>query len=408
LKPIAAVSRISLFRAKTGQFFPFCRGGPAMTAGPLADVTVIDLTRVLAGPFCTMMLAELGARVIKVENPGGGDDARHFGPFVEGKSAYFLSLNRGKESIALDLKDAAGRATLLELVRRADVLVENYRPGTLDRVELGYERLREVNPRLIYAAVSGFGHSGPWSRKPAYDMIVQAQGGLMSVTGEPGGPPTKAGTSIGDITGGLFLLAGVTSALYHRARTGAGVKVDVSMLDGQIAILESAVMRYAATGETPEPIGNRHPSIAPFEPYSTADRPLIVAAGNDGLFARLCQALGRPELVADARFVTNAARTQHAEALKGVLESVLRTAPAERWVAVLEAAGVPCSLINTVADAVEHPQVQARNMIVTAGGLRMAGNPIKFSAFPDPPERRAAPDLDADGERIRGECQSPP
>ncbi|HYT95004.1 MAG TPA: CoA transferase, partial [Gemmataceae bacterium] len=219
-----------------------------MATGPLADVTVIDLTRVLAGPFCTMMLAELGARVIKVENPDGGDDARHFGPFVDGKSAYFLSLNRGKESIALNLKEPADRAVLLDLVRRGDVLVENYRPGTLERLGLGYERLREVNPRLIYAAVSGFGHTGPWSGRPAYDMIVQALGGLMSVTGEPGGPPTKAGTSIGDITGGLFVLAGITSALYHRARTGSGVKVDVSMLDGQIAILESAVMRYATTG----------------------------------------------------------------------------------------------------------------------------------------------------------------
>ncbi len=374
-----------------------------MTAGPLADVVVIDLTRVLAGPFCTMMLAELGARVIKVEEPARGDDARHFGPFVEGKSAYFLSLNRGKESVALDLKDPTGRATFLGLVRRGDVLVENFRPGTLERLGLGYERLREENPRLIYAAVSGFGHSGPWSQRPAYDLIVQALGGLMSVTGQPGGPPTKAGTSVGDITGGLFLLAGVTSALYHRARTGAGVKVDVSMLDGQIAILENAVSRYVLTGQAPGPLGNRHPSITPFEAYDAADRPLIIAAGNDALFARLCEALGRPGLPADARFATNEARTRHADALKAALEEVLRTAAASHWVAVLEAAGVPCTLVNTVADAVEHPQVRARNMIVTVDGLRMAGNPIKFSAFPDPPTRRPAPDLDADGNAVRRE-----
>jgi CoA:oxalate CoA-transferase len=379
-----------------------------MGTGPLAGVTVIDLTRVLAGPFCTMMLAELGARVIKVENPEGGDDARHFGPFVDGKSAYFLSLNRGKESIALNLKEAVDRAALLELVRRGDVLVENYRPGTLERLGLGYEQLREVNPRLVYAVVSGFGHTGPWSGRPAYDMIVQALGGLMSVTGHPDGPPTKAGTSIGDITGGLFVLAGITSALYHRARTGAGVKVDVSMLDGQIAILESAVMRYATTGKAPGPMGNRHPSIAPFEPYATADRPLILAAGNDALFVRLCRTLGRPEWSEDPRFVTNDARCRNVEALKEALESVLRTAPAARWLAELEVAGVPCSPIHTVADAVEHPQVQARNMIVTAGGLRMAGNPIKFSAFPDPPERRPAPELDADGTRIREELKSEP
>jgi CoA:oxalate CoA-transferase len=374
-----------------------------MTTGPFSGLLMIDLTRVLAGPFCTMLLAELGARVVKVENPDGGDDARTFEPFHEGKSAYFSSLNRGKESIALDLKDAADRAVFLDLVRRGDVVVENFRPGTLDRLGLGYDHLREINPRLIYAAVSGFGHTGPWSRKPAYDLIVQALGGLMSVTGQPGGPPTKAGTSIGDITGGLFTAVGIASALYHRERTGQGMKVDVSMLDGQIAILESAVMRYAVTGQAPDPIGNRHPSIAPFEPYATADRPLVVACGNDALFGRLCQALGRPDLTSDPRFRTNPERVRNVEALKDALEAVLRTAPATHWVAVLEAAGVPCSPVQTVADAVEHPQVQARNMVVTAGGLRMAGNPIKLSAFPDPPTRCPAPALDADGERIRME-----
>jgi CoA:oxalate CoA-transferase len=374
-----------------------------MPSGPLSGVLVLDLTRVLAGPFCTMMLAELGARVIKVENPDGGDDARHFDPFFGKQSAYFLSLNRGKESIALNLKDSKDRDVFLALVRRADVLVENFRPGTLDRLGLGYEHLREVNARLIYAAVSGFGHTGPWSHKPAYDMIVQALGGLMSVTGQPGGTPTKAGTSIGDITGGLFTLAGITSALFHRAKTGKGVKVDVSMLDGQIAILESAVLRYVTTGTAPAPLGNRHPSIAPFEPFDTADRPIIIAAGNDGLFARLCKALGLPEVAADARFVTNSGRLRHLEALKNAMETVLRKQPATHWLTVLEEAGVPCSLISTVADAVEHPQVKARNMIVNADGLRMAGNPVKLSGFPDPPTRRPAPSLGADGEQIRRE-----
>lgn len=371
--------------------------------GPFAGILVLDLTRVLAGPFCTMLLAELGARVIKVENPASGDDARAFDPFVEGKSAYFLSLNRGKESIALDLKDPADRDAFLKLARRADVLVENFRPGTMERLGLGYPALRAENPRLIYAAVSGFGQTGPWSHKPAYDMIVQAMGGLMSVTGPPDGPPTKAGTSIGDIAGGLFTLSGIASALYHRERTGQGMQVDVSMLDGQLAILESAVMRYAVTGQAPRSLGNRHPSITPFEPFAAADRPFVVAAGNDGLFGRLCDALGCPELIADPRFLTNRLRTQHAEALKGALEAVFSQHPAAYWVKVLEGAGVPCSLIHTVADAVEHPQVQARNMVVTAGGLRMAGNPIKLSAFPDPPTRRPAPDLGADGDRIRRE-----
>lgn len=350
-----------------------------------------------------MMLAELGARVIKVENPEGGDDARAFEPFFNGVSAYFQSLNRGKESIALDLKADGDREVFLAMIARADVLVENFRAGTMERLGLGYERFKEINPRLIYASVSGFGHTGPWSHKPAYDMIVQALGGLMSITGQPDGPPTKAGTSIGDITGGLFTLAGIAGALYHRERTGAGLKVDVSMLDGQIAILESAVMRYASTGHVPERIGNRHPSIAPFEPYEAADRPIVIAAGNDALFARLCQVLGKPELTTDVRFRRNRDRVAHAAELKTVLESALGTRNAKQWLEMLETAGVPCSLIHTVADAVEHPQVQARNMIVDAGGLRMAGNPIKLNEFPDSTERRPAPALDADGERIRRE-----
>jgi CoA:oxalate CoA-transferase len=291
----------------------------------------------------------------------------------------------------------------LALVRRGDLLVENFCPGTLERLGFGYEQLRALNPRLIYAAVSGFGHTGPWSRKPAYDMIVQAIGGLMSLTGHVGGPPTKAGTSVGDMTGGLFMLVGIAAALYHREKTGTGMKVDVSMLDGQIAILESGVMRYAATGQVPGPMGNRHPSISPFEPYETADRLLIIAVGNDAIFARLCQALKLPELIADPRFLTNRDRNRHPDELKVALEAVLRQAPAAHWQAVLDAAGVPSTVINTVADAVEHPQVRARNMIVTAGNLRMAGNPIKLSPFPDPPTRCPAPDLNADGERIRQE-----
>jgi CoA:oxalate CoA-transferase len=376
-----------------------------MSDSCFSGLLVVDLTRVLAGPFCTMMLAELGARVIKVENPQGGDDSRCFEPFFQGQSAYFASLNRGKESIALDLKEPADRAVFLKLVDRADVLVENFRPGTLERLSLGYESLRAVNPRLIYAAVSGFGQTGPWGRKPAYDLIVQALGGMMSVTGQPGGEPTKAGTSIGDITGGLFLLAGIAAALYHREKTGAGQLVDVAMLDGQLAILESAIMRYAATGQVPGPMGNRHPSISPFEPYAAADRPLVIAAGNDALFVRLCAALGRDDLAVDPRYASNSARTRHAEELKADLEAMLRRRPAGHWIAVLEGAGVPCSLIQNVAEAVAHPQTQARNMVVRAGALRMAGNPIKIAGFTDEPTRRPAPELNADGDRIRRELE---
>ncbi len=376
-----------------------------MADGCFSGLLVVDLTRVLAGPFCTMMLAELGARVIKVENPQGGDDSRRFDPFFQGQSAYFASLNRGKESIALDLKDEADRAVFLKLIGRADVLVENFRPGTLERLGLGYESLRAVNPRLIYAVVSGFGQTGPWSKKPAYDLIVQALGGTMSVTGQPGGPPTKAGTSIGDITGGLFLLAGISAALYHREKTGVGRLVDVAMLDGQLAILESAIMRYAATGQVPGPLGNRHPSITPFEAYTAADRPLVIAAGNDALFGRLCTALGRADLAADPRYASNSTRTRHAEELKADLEAVLRRQPAGHWIAVLEAAGVPCSLIQNVAEAVALPQTQARNMVVRAGDLLMAGNPIKIAGFADVPTRRPAPELNADGDRIRRELE---
>jgi CoA:oxalate CoA-transferase len=374
-----------------------------MADGPFGGLMVLDLTRVLAGPFCTMMLAELGARVIKVEEPPGGDDSRQFEPFYEGQSAYFASLNRGKESIALDLKNDIDRAVFWQLIRRADVVVENFRPGTLERLGFGYDKLRAANPRLIYAAVSGFGQTGPWSRKPAYDVIVQALSGMMSVTGQPGNPPTKAGTSIGDITGGLFLLSGIAAALYQREKTGLGDAVDVAMLDGQIAILESAVMRFAATGHVPGPMGNSHPSIAPFEPYETADRPVVIAAGNDVLFASLCHALGKAQLVTDQRFSTNRDRVNHASELKMALETALRTDSASHWVDLLTAAGVPCCIIQNVAEAVNHEQTRARNMIVRAGNLEMAGNPIKFGSYADEPTRRPAPELDADGPRIRRE-----
>lgn len=374
-------------------------------SGPLSGVTVVDLTRVLAGPFCTMMLAELGARVIKVENPDGGDDSRQFEPFFQGKSAYFMSLNRGKESIALDLKDAADKATFLKLICRCDVLVENFRPGTMEKLGLGYDKLKCVHPRLIYASVSGFGHTGPWREKPAYDLIVQALGGLMSTTGQPGSPPTKAGTSIGDITGGLFCLAGVNAALFHRERTGQGMKVDVSMLDGQIAILESAVMRYSTSGTIPVPMGNRHPSIAPFENFATSDHSIIIAVGNDSLFVRLCQALGRPRMATDPRFQTNRARLANIDALKNEIEAVMKCETADHWLRVFEQAGVPSCPINNIADALASPQVRARNMLVESAGVMMPGNPIKVSGVEETTTRRPAPELDADGPRIHSELK---
>ncbi len=370
--------------------------------GPLADLTIVDLSRVLAGPYATMVLADLGARVIKVERPGLGDDSRHIGPFKDGdlsQSAYFASINRGKESIALDLADGADRAVFDALVARADVLVENFRPGVMERLGLGWAALHARHPRLIYAAASGFGHTGPDRDRPAYDMIVQAMGGIMSVTGWPGGPPTRVGTSIGDIAAGLFTAIGVLAPLHDRAASGEGRFVDVAMLDGQIAILENAVARYAVTGVAPGPLGARHPSITPFAAYPCADGHIVVAAGNDRLFEALAGALNLPELLADARFATNAARTDHADALGSLIAARLVNGDAAHWLGVLEAAEVPCGPLQDVAQALNHRQVRARNMAITTAfpdgsPLLAAGNPVKLSGFADPATRLKAPAID--------------
>ncbi len=373
--------------------------------GPLEGVTVVDLTRVLAGPFCTMILADLGARVIKIEHPVRGDDARQIGPFVEGRSAYFLSLNRGKESLALDLKAPADREIFESLLEGADVLVENYRPGAMERLGYGWEALHSRYPKLIYAAASGFGHSGPYAERPAYDMVVQAMGGIMSLTGTPEGGPTRVGTSVGDLSAGLFTSIGISSALYHRAQTGKTQKIDVAMLDCQVAMLENAIARYRATGEVPSPIGSRHPSITPFGAFATRDGFIVITAGNDELFVALCRALGRQDLPGRQEFATNAARTEHETPLKIELERSLAKRNTREWLERLEEAGIPCGPINDVAQVLDDPQVRARNMIVKTrdpeiGEFELAGNPIKLSAFPDPATRPAAPELDASRETI--------
>ena len=380
--------------------------------GPLAGVVVLDCTRVLAGPFATMVLHDLGARVIKVERPAVGDDARGFGPFVGGRSAYFTSLNCGKESIALDLNAAADRAVFERLLARADVLVENFRPGTLDRLGFGWEALHARHPRLVYAAVSGFGRTGPYSARPAYDMVVQGMGGVMSITGAEGGAATRVGASIGDITAGLFLANGVSAALYHRAVTGEGMLVDVGMLDCQVAILENAIARYTAMGEVPGPIGSRHPSITPFAALRTADGEVVVAAGNDKLFTALVEVLGRPALATDARFADNAARCANVHALHEALEEVLGTRTTAAWLEVLEAAGIPCGPVNDVAAVVHDPHVAARHMVVpiadpAVGPLRAAGNPVKCGGFPELTVRPPAPELDADRDRLLAEFDLP-
>ncbi len=382
-----------------------------MPDGPLNGITVIDLTRVLAGPYCTMMLHDLGARVIKVEQPDTGDDAREIGPFMGPLSGYFASINRGKESIALNLRNDCDREVFEALLGSADVLIENFRPGVMDRLGYAWAVLKERHPGLIYAAVSGFGQNGPYSNRPAYDLIVQAMGGVMSLTGHPGGEPTRVGTSIGDIAAALFTTIGITSALHHRTRTGEGIMIDVAMLDCQIAILENAIVRHATTGETPGPLGTRHPSIVPFDAFRTSDGYIVIAAGNDDLFLKLCDVLRLPCLASDSRFSTNAMRARHVDALQKKLEKVLTTEPGDHWLAVLQEAGVPCGSINTVADVMTDPHVASRNMIVTAedaraGPIRMSGNPIKLSAFEDPARRGRVPGLDEHREAILRELRS--
>jgi CoA:oxalate CoA-transferase len=377
-----------------------------MTDGPYRGLKVVDCTRVLAGPYCTMMLADLGATVIKVEAPNTGDDARHIGPFIKGKSAYFMSLNRGKHSVALDLKSAGDRTVFERLLGEADLLVENYRGGTMEKLKYDWPTLHARFPKLIYAAVSGFGHTGPYKEKPAYDMVVQGMGGVMSLTGHPGSPPTRVGTSIGDITAGLFALSAIGAALYHREKTGEAQKIDIAMLDSQVAILENAIARYVATGKAPVPLGARHPSITPFAAFQTGDHPIIIAAGNNQLFARMCKAIGAPALADDARFKTNDLRNENHAALAAEMEHALKTNTAAHWLAAIEAAGVPCGPINDVAQVLADPHVIARNMVVTmhdadVGDLKLAGNPMKLSAFADPSTRPPAPRLDEQGAAIR-------
>jgi CoA:oxalate CoA-transferase len=312
-----------------------------------------------------------------------------------------MSINRGKESIALDLKKPEDKRIFEALLGKADVLVENFRPGTMEKFGYGWEQLHPRYPRLIYAAASGFGHTGPYSRFPAYDMVVQGLGGIMSVTGVPGGGLTRVGMSIGDIGAGLYTAVAVNAALVHRERTGEATKIDVAMFDCQLALLENAVMRYTTTGTIPGPMGARHPSITPFQAFATADGNMIIAAGNDGLYRKLCAALERPDLVSDPRFATNDLRNTNQPALQEILEGILRTRPTAHWIDLLDAAGIPCGPINNIAQALQHPQVPVRNMLVemqdpVVGTVKLAGNPLKFSAFEDPKTRPPAPDLDGD------------
>lgn len=372
-----------------------------MTA-PLDGITVLDLTHVLAGPFASTTLGDLGAKVIKVERPGTGDDTRAFPPYIDGESAYFAALNAGKSSITLDLKTPADRAIFDRLLARADVLLENFRPGVMAKLGYGWDVLHKAYPRLIYGAVSGFGQTGPDAQKPAYDMVVQARGGVMSITGEEGGPPVRVGASIGDVVAGMYLVQGVLAALYARTSTGLGAQIDVGMLDAQIAIQEHALAITTATGTAPGPTGARHPTITPFSTYRGSDGFFVIAAGNDALFATLCTALGLGTLAKDPRFATNAARCENVALLKRLIEAITLGNTAAHWIAVLDAAGVPTGRVQNMAEALRDPQVVARNMVLPVtprpGGpaFTAAGNPIKMTGLPEKSARGPVPTLDGD------------
>ncbi len=372
--------------------------------GPLSGLLVLDLTRVLVGPYCTMILSDLGARVIKVEAPEVGDDSRNFGPFIEDQSAYFMSLNRNKESIALNLKNEKDKKIFEKILPKADILIENFKPGTLNKWGYGWENLKDKYPKLIYASASGFGQTGPLKGLPAYDMVVQGMGGLMSVTGQPDSEPTRVGTSIGDITAGLFTAIGINAALYDRQKTGKGMYIDVAMLDCQIAILENAVARYLTKGEIPKPMGSRHPSISPFEAFKTKDSYVIIAAGNDKLFEGMCKVFNL-SLYEDDKFRTNANRNKNIDELKKILENELKKNTTAYWCKILEENKIPCGPINNIKEVVESPQTKARNMIVSAmhdkiGQFKMPGNPIKMSSYEDPDNRGEIPNLDQHREKI--------
>lgn len=370
---------------------------------PLADVTILDFSRILSGPYATMILADMGATVIKIERPGQGDGARTLPPLKDGKSAYFAAVNRGKRSIALDLEAPDDRAFAERLLARADALVENFRPGVMERLGLGWEALHARFPALIYGSVSGYGQTGPDAKRPAYDAVVQARAGLMGLTGAPG-TSARAGSSVADLAGGMFLAHGILAALYDRAKTGRGRRIDVGLLDAQLALMEQAVAQ-TALGTAPQASGTRHPTLAPCEAVSASDGPFMLAAGTDAQFERLCMTLQLP-LTGDPRFASNAARLEHVRLLKRLIEAATLEHPRSHWLAKLTAAGVPCAPIQSMAQVIKDPQLLARNMIVDVldrygrASFKAPGNPIKISQMEDRPARPAAPELDGNRAEI--------
>ena len=355
---------------------------------PLDGLVVVDFTRVLSGPYCTMQLGDMGARVIKIEQPGRGDDTRAWGPpFVGAESAYFLSINRNKESLTLDLKNPAARPVLDRLLDRADVVVENFRPGTMDRLGLGYEALAARHPRLVYCSISGFGQTGPRRTEAGYDAVVQAEGGLMSITGDADGPPYRLGVAISDVVSGMFAAQGIAMALFARERSGRGQLVDIGMLDTTAALLTYQAASCFATGTAPTRMGNRHPTIVPYETFPAADGDLVVAVGNDDQWRRFCAAAGLDGLGQDPRFATNRLRVENYRALRPQIADRLKTRTRGEWLRDFRAAGVPCGAVRDVAEVLEDPQLAEREMVASVehsalGPVRVLGVPIKLSSTP--------------------------
>lgn len=374
--------------------------------GPLEGIKILDLSWILSGPFCTMVLADMGAEVIKVERPKWGDLGRGNGPFIDGESSYFLSINRGKKSIALDLQKQKGKEIFLKLVERADVVVENFTPGTMVRLGLGYEALNKSNPRIIQASISGFGQSGPYRDKPALDVIVQAMGGVMSITGEPGCPPVRPGVSYGDIIAGLYCSIAILGALHERSRSGKGQAIDISMLDCQVAVLENAFARYFATGQIPGPLGTRHPVFTPFQAFQTKDGYVVVAlvGGVSNQWPLFCATAGLVELIDDPRFQDGWSRTQHYAELQPVLAEAMRKKTTEEWLKELSEVGIACGPINNIAQVASDPQVLHRGMITEVphprlGKVKISNTPIRLSRT-SPKIEKSAPDLGQDTRAI--------
>ncbi len=354
-----------------------------MSSSPLSGVTVVDLTRILAGPYCTMMLGDLGADVIKIEPPRG-DDSRGWGPpFVSGESAYFLAVNRNKKSVCINLKMNEGKDILRRLLQQADVLVENFRPGALERLGFGYPQIEADFPGLVYCSISGYGHTGPLSERPGYDAVMQGEAGWMHLTGEPEGEPLKVGASLADVFTGMMAGQGILAALFDRTRTGRGRKVNIALFDSVVSTLCYQAQGYLLTGREPERLGNRHPSLTPYETFETEDGHLILGVGNDGLWQRFCVAVGRPDLD-EPRFRTNAQRVENHPELESLLQDFFKTMPTRHWVEVLESAGIPVGRVRSVSEVFQNPQVEPRQMLIEAehpavGPMKMTGNPIKLS-----------------------------